>query len=111
MTSLAKEDIEYIKLQFEQWLAELVPENKPGVYDLELRNRMLKVEQELKHQRELMQQGFGIMEKRFEQVDKRFEQVDKRFEALTGRIDTFMRWSFGLTLTVGGIIIAVLKFT
>ncbi len=104
MTSLAKEDIEYIKSQFEQWLVELVPENEPGVYDLELRNRMLKVEQELKHQRELMQQGFGIME-------KRFEQVDKRFEALTGRIDTFMRWSFGLTLTVGGIIIAVLKFT
>ena len=122
MTSLAQEDIEYIKSQFEYWLAELVPENKPGVYDLELRNRMLKVEQELKHQRELMQQGFELMEKRFEQVDKRFEtmqqamdkrfeQVDRRFEELTGRIDTFMRWSFGLTLTVGGIVITVLKFT
>ena len=146
MTSLAQEDIEYIKSQFEYWLAELVPENKPGVYDLELRNRMLKVEQELKHQRELMQQGFDLMEKRFEQVDKRFEtmqqamdkrfeqvdkrfeqmdkrfetmqqamdkrfeQVDRRFEELTGRIDTFMRWSFGLTLTVGGIVITVLKF-
>ena len=151
MASLAQEDIEYIKSQFEEWIAELIPEHKPGVYDLELRNRMLKVEQELKHQRELMQQGFVLMEKRFEQVDKRFEQVDKRFETmqqtmdkrfeimhqtmdkrfevmhqtmdkrfeqvdkrfevLTGRIDTFMRWSFGLTLTVGGIIIAVLKFT
>ena len=60
MTTFAKEDIEYIKSQFEQWLVELVPENKPGVYDLELRNRMRKVEQELKHQRELMQQGFVI---------------------------------------------------
>ena len=151
MTSLAQEDIEYIKSQFEYWLAELVPENKPGVYDLELRNRMLKVEQEFKHQRELMQQGFGMMDKRFEQADKRFEimqqfmnkhfeqvdkqfeviyqsmdkrfeqmnkrfeimqkYMDKRFEELTSRIDTFMRWSFGLTLTVGGIVITVLKFT
>ena len=47
MTSLAQEDIEYIKSQFEQWLVELVPDNKPGVYDLELRNCMLKVEQNL----------------------------------------------------------------
>jgi len=144
---LAKEDMDLIKAQFEAWLAELLPEQKPGVYDLELRTRMLNVEEELRHQRELMQQGFAMMEKRFEQVDKRFEtlqhnmdkrfeqvdkrleqvdkrfgQVDKRFEsiqetmdkrfdALTNRIDRFMRWSFALTLTVAGIIIAVLKFT
>ena len=166
---LAKEDMDLIKAQFEAWLAELLPEQKPGVYDLELRTRMLKVEEELRHQRELMQQGFAMMDKRFEsiqhnmdkrfesmqhnmdkrfesmqlhmnkrfdqvdkrfeqvdkhleQVDKRFEQVDKRFEsiqetmdkrfdALTNRIDRFMRWSFALTLTVAGIIIAVLKFT
>ena len=144
---LAKEDMDLIKAQFEAWLAELLPEQKPGVYDLELRTRMLKVEEELRHQRELMQQGFAMMEKRFEQVDKRFEtlqhnmdkrfeqvdkrleqvdkrfgQVDKRFEsiqetmdkrfdALTNRIDRFMRWSFALTLTVAGIIIAVPKFT
>ena len=109
--ALANEDIEYIKSQLGNWIAELMPEHKPGVYDLELRNRIVKVEEELKHQRELMQQGFALMDKRFEQVDKRFEQVDKRFEVLTVRIDTFMRWSFGLTLTVGGIVIAVLKLT
>ncbi len=59
----------------------MLPEQKPGVYDLELRTRMRKVEEELRHQRELMQQGFAMMEKRFELVDKRFEQVDKRFES------------------------------
>ena len=151
---LGKEDIDFIKAQFEAWLTEKMPEQKPGVYDLELRTRMLKVEEELRHQRELMQQGFAMMEKRFEQVDKRFEdmqhnmdkrfdqvdkrfeqvdkrfeslqhnmdrrfeqmerrfeQMDKRFDVLTVRIDRFMRWSFGLTVTVAGIIIAVLKFT
>jgi septation ring formation regulator EzrA len=180
---IAQEDMDFIKAQFETWLMEKLPEHKPGVYDLELRTRMLKVEEELRNQRELMQQGFAMMDKRFEsmqhnmdkrfenmqhnmdkrfenmqhnmdkqfeqvdkrfeqmdkrfeqvdkrfeqvdkrfeQVDKRFEQVDKRFEsiqqtmdkrfdALTNRIDRFMRWSFALTITVAGIIIAVLKFT
>jgi uncharacterized protein (DUF1800 family) len=48
--------------------------------------------------------------KRFEQVDKRFEQVDKRFEQLTSRIDHFMIWSFATTVSVGGMIVAAIKF-
>ena len=42
-----------------------------------------------------MRQGFAMME--------------KGIYALP--IERFMRWSFGLTLTVAGILIAVLKFT
>jgi hypothetical protein len=45
-----------------------------------------------------------------EDMDKRFEQVDKRFEQLTSRIDHFMVWSFATTLTMGGIVITVIKF-
>ena len=52
--------------------------------------------------------------KRFEQVDKRFEQAQvetaKRFEQLTSRIDHFMIWSFATTVSVGGIVVAVIKF-
>ena len=57
------------------------------------------------------------MDKRFEQVDlrfemneKRFEQMDQRFVELQHRMDRFMFWSLGMTLTVGGIVIAVPKF-
>ncbi len=50
------------------------------------------------------------MDKRFEQVDKRFEQVDKRFDAITTRMDRFMIWSFATTVSVGGIVIAAIKF-
>ncbi|MDQ1336102.1 MAG: hypothetical protein QG552_3052, partial [Thermodesulfobacteriota bacterium] len=39
------------------------------------------------------------------------EQVDKRFESLTRRIDRFMVWSFGTSVTMAGVIIAVLKLT
>ena len=54
------------------------------------------------------------MDKRFEQVDKRFEQMQveiaKRFDQLTSRRDHFMIWSSATTLTVGGIVIAAIKF-
>lgn len=81
---------------------------------------MIRVEEELKHQRELMQQGFAMMDKRFDAVDKRFEEMqqqmdkrfeaaDKRFEEITSRLDRFMVWSFSTTVTVGGLVVAILK--
>lgn len=38
------------------------------------------------------------------------EQVDKRFEQLTTHIDYIMVSLFGTTLTVGGLVIAAIKF-
>lgn len=46
-------------------------------YELDLRERTVRVEEELKHQRELMIGGFKRMDERFEQVDKRFDQIVK----------------------------------
>ena len=76
---------------------------------------------EMKVLREDMDKRFEQVDKRFEQVDKRFEQMDKRFEQMqveiakrfdqiTSRMDHFMVWSFATTLTVGGIVIAAIKF-
>ena len=66
--------------------------------DIELRERTVRVEEELKAQRELMREGFAQMEKRFdlmqeqmdrrfEEVGKQFEQVDKRFELMQEQMD------------------------
>ena len=65
---------------------------------------------EMRALREDMDKRFEQVERRFEQVDKRFEQFDKRFDQLTSRMDHFMIWSFATTLTVGGIVIAAIKF-
>ena len=122
--SLAQEDIEFIKQHLGEWLTEVSLGKPPAVYEIELHERMVRVEEALKHQGELIQQliqqmdkrfeqvdkRFEQMEKRFEQVDKRFEQMDQRFAELQRRMDRFMFWSLGMTLTVGGIVIAVLKF-
>ncbi|MFI3156115.1 MAG: hypothetical protein QX199_08145 [Methylococcaceae bacterium] len=113
--ALAQEDIEQIQQLIKKTLSEMPETLNANVrYELDLRERTVRVEEELKHQRELMLEGFKQMEKRFEQVDKRFEQMQvettKRFDQLTTRIDHFMVWSFATTLTVGGIVIATIKF-
>ena len=59
--ALVPEDIENIKTHLGEWLAEQSL-GKPVavyemVYEIELRERMVRVEEELKHQRELIQQN------------------------------------------------------
>jgi hypothetical protein len=82
--------------------------------DVDLRNEMKMLREDMDKRFEQVDKRFEQMHtettKRFEQVDKRFEQVDKRFEQLTSRIDHFMVWSFATTISVGGIIIAAIKF-
>jgi len=161
--NLVAEDITFIKDHLGEWLAEQSLGKPPAVYELELRERMLRVEEELKHQRgliktileqmdkrfeavdkrfdlmqeemnrrfeavdkrfEIMQEEmnrrfeavdkrFAAVDKRFDAVDKRFEtlqsEMNKRFEGLTRRIDRFMMWSYATTLTVGGLIVTILK--
>ena len=93
--------------------------------DVDLRNEMVLLREDMDKRFEQMQvesaKRFEQVDKRFEQVDKRFEQmqietakrfeqVDKRFEQLTSRIDHFMIWSFATTVSVGGMIVAAIKF-
>ena len=106
--NLAEDDIEYIKSHMPEWLAEQSLASPPAVYEIELRERTIRVEEELKHQRELMKQGFEQMEKRFEQVDKHFEsmqkQMDKRFDSMQQHIEQIakrhdrMQWLIFLTI-------------
>jgi len=142
--ALAQEDIEQIQELIKKSI-ESTPEvgNANVRYELDLRERTIRVEEELKHQRELMLTGFAQMdkrfeqmreesnkrfeqvEKRFEQVEKRFEQVDKRFEQIDKQLEKQsqaimdihqeiklqMRWSFGVLVAVGGLVVGILKLT
>jgi hypothetical protein len=101
--ALAEEDIRYIKQHLGEWLAEQSLGKPPAVYEIELRERMVRVEEELKHQRELMRQGF-------EQMDKRFEQVDKRFDEMLKRHDKHFLWLIGFIATSAGLVIAAIRF-
>ncbi len=70
---------------------------------IDIYERMVRVEEELKHQRELIHEVIKIMDKRFEGVDKRFEQVDKRFEEIRADMDkrfNMMMWFTGIGFTL-----------
>ncbi|MBK5930576.1 hypothetical protein [Halochromatium salexigens] len=108
--ALADEDIAFIKTHIGEWLTEQSLSKPAAVYEIELRERMVRVEEELKHQRELMRQGFEQVDRRFEQVDKRFEQMDKRFDEMLKRHDQQFFWLLGFIATGVGLIIAALRF-
>ena len=71
--ALAQEDIEFIKNNLGIWLAEQSLGKPPMMFEIELRERLVRVEEALKHQRELMRQGFDLIEKRFAQIEKRLD--------------------------------------
>ena len=67
--------------------------------DEDLRKDMKELREDMDKRFEQVDKRFEQIEKRFEQVDKRFKQVDKRFDAMISRMDRFMIWSLGLTMT------------
>jgi hypothetical protein len=118
--ALAEEDIQFITEHLGLWLAEQSLGKPPAVYEIELRERMVRVEEELKNQRELIKTILVQMDKRFDAVDKRFEAIqqtmdsrfeasDRRFDELARRMDRFMFWSLSLTVSVGALVVAAIK--
>jgi uncharacterized circularly permuted ATP-grasp superfamily protein len=94
--ALTQEDLRqvtaYLQTHIDEWLPQPV---------LHLSERIVRVEEELKHQRELMMQGFANIDKRFEEVDKRFEDVNKRFEDMNNRFEDMDKRFSTLTWMIG----------
>jgi len=88
-----------------------------------LYERIIRVEEELSHQREMLifiQQSvdkrFEAMDKRFETMDKRFEDMqrymDKRFEDMQRYMDkrfSTLQWLIGLGFSLLAIVIAIMR--
>ena len=99
---------QFIKENFDQWLIErnILPHQKNNIPDSYL-ERMIRIEEEIKYMRQDMQ-GFRDemkemrLEMRHEMKEMRNE-TNQRFDAATKRMDRFMIWSFGITVTVAGI--------
>ncbi len=115
--ALAQEEFQEIESFLYENLPKILADQSlakpPVVYEIELRERMIRVEEELKHQRELMKEQFKLTEKRFEQVDKRFEQMqgymDKRFEDINTKFR--MMFSFmSLGFTILAVMMTVFRF-
>ncbi|MFW5689396.1 MAG: hypothetical protein ACOC1U_07485 [Spirochaetota bacterium] len=96
--ALGAEDVKRIVDYAKPWLRDTILELAPrrsSEIDAQLLERMVRVEEELKAQRELMAVRFEAADKRFEDLqanmDKRFEDLqanmDKRFESTQANMD------------------------
>jgi len=94
----------YVKNHIGAWLEEgnIIPFSR----DIMLSERIVRVEEAIKYQGELI-------EKILNQNDKRFEQVDKRFEELRGDMNkrfSQLQWTMGLGFTILAVLMGVFNF-
>ena len=84
----------YVKTHLVGWLDQIFPRRESDI-PLQLLERMVRVEEELKAQRELMTVRFDAVDRRFESVDQRFEAVDRRFESMDQRFEDLIGYMNG----------------
>ncbi|MBI9103527.1 MAG: hypothetical protein JEY99_14000 [Spirochaetales bacterium] len=120
---------EYVKSHIKEWIQEENPEppfrERSPIEDRDifLSERVVRVEEGIKHLGELQQQTLSIMqlqfemvEKKFDMIDKRFERVDKRFEQVDKRFEMVDQKFSRITtlITVGflflGTLVTLFKF-
>jgi len=108
----------YIRDNLKLWIGGSGANQLINEREMEIRERIIRVEESLDKHIELTKMGFEAMEKRFAEVDKRFElltgqmdkrfgEMDKRFELLTGQVDKRFNQMFAY-FTTGIVILGVL---
>jgi hypothetical protein len=107
--ALAEEDIQYIKEHLPEWInasRQLMP-----IFDLT--ERIVRVEEELKHQREVFTERFSATDRHLEELrsdmNRRFEAMDRRFENMESRLERQFYWLVGLMVSLSGILLAAVK--
>ena len=104
---------EYVKKHLTQWISESgveIGEEKEALAlrnrELDLVERVVRVEDELKNLREVMDERFTHIERRFEeqqkQMDRRFDHIEKRF--------TFLQWGIGIGFSAILVLMGVLNY-
>ena len=126
---MTEEEIARIGLYVKNHLGVWIEEGKilPFPNDIMFTERIVRVEEGIKHQGDLLERMLDQMEKRFEQVDKRFEQVDKRFEQVDKRFEqvdkrfeelrqdmnkrfSHLQWTMGLGFTLLAALMGIFNF-
>ena len=105
----------YVKDHISQWMEEgrIIPFSR----DTMLTERIVRVEEGIKHQGDLLEKILHQMDKRFEQIDKRLEQMqinmDKRFDLMQASMDkrfSSLQWTMGLGFTILAALMGIFNF-
>jgi len=115
-----EELIEIIKSLVAEQVEAYVREHEIKAKEFSLLERIIRVEEELKAQREIIASLQREMSARFEAVDKRFEAMDKRFESLQREMDKrfesvekrllFLQWFMAGGFTLISVLITIINF-
>ena len=103
--------------KFEDYATRYLTARERGIDLTGSAERLIRLEEELKAQRELMEDRFEAMDKRFEDLihymDKRFEDLihymDKRFEDMNRRF-TMLTWLISSLFGALALLMTVFKF-
>ena len=85
---------DYVRLHLAEWMGNVRSERDTGLME-----RSIRIEEELKAQRQIMETRFEAMDRRFESIQK---QMDVRF--------TSMQWMMGLGFTLMAALMGVFNF-
>ena len=100
---------EYVRGNLPAWMEEISFSHRD--LPVQLVERMVRVEEELKAQRELMAVRFSAVDRKFEDtlsyMEKRFDAVDKRFDAMNKRF-ALLQWFISIGVVVLGTVIALI---
>jgi tetrahydromethanopterin S-methyltransferase subunit G len=135
--SLTAEDLQSINQHFTTWFEEANQRRDPSPFELRQEERLGRLDDTLQRLSGVVQHGFSQVDKRLDQVDKRLDQVelrldqvdlrldqvdkrfdrneirytgfDSHFQAINQRIDRFMFFSLGLTVTVGMAVVTLVQ--
>ena len=122
--TLSEHDLQYIgqyvRAELPGWLKDMGPWAALGS---ELLERIVRVEEELKAQREILlnyvqssNERFADMNRRFEDVNKRFDDVNKRFDDVNKRFDdnnkrhSTTQWAVGIGFVVLTTLVTLYQF-
>jgi len=94
----------YVQSHLPEWMGEIRRER-----ELNLVERIVRVEEGLKNMHEVMEARFTAVNQRFEDINNRFEDVNKRFEDMDKRFSQ-VQWMMGLGFTLLSILMGVFNF-
>ena len=75
----------YVKNHLPEWLNGAQPDISAQFF--EYMGRLIRLEEAINRQGDLIEKLIHQMDKRIDQMDKRFDQIDKRFDQIDKRID------------------------
>lgn len=115
---MTKENIDFIKANLGNWMEEqnIIPfRNQPQDYSPQIMERIVRVEEQLKHQNENIKSLIKSTDSRFEQMqnymDRRFDDVNQRFEDMNRRFDRMGLYHLATFTAIIGSAVAILMQT